>query len=59
MYEKLTLTHPILGDREFEAEVAQKLLDMPKNGGWTLKQLTTKDVELAGNSRKGKKSREK
>ena len=33
---KVTLNCPALGDREFEVSHAERLLSMPKNGGWKL-----------------------
>lgn len=34
---KTVLTHPILGQREFEAEHAARILALSDNGGWTKK----------------------
>jgi hypothetical protein len=36
----VTLTHPIIGDREFSKQHAEKLMAMEKNGGWELKETT-------------------
>ena len=36
--DKVTLTHPIIGDQVFDKLHAQRLLAMPKNGGWELKE---------------------
>ena len=33
---KVILTCPSLGEREFEVSHAERLLAMPKNGGWHL-----------------------
>lgn len=34
---KVILTHPVLGDREFDPVHAENLLGMDQNGGWTAK----------------------
>ena len=34
----VTLTHPIIGDREFSKAHAEKLMAMEKNGGWEIKE---------------------
>lgn len=33
----VVLTHPTLGDREFEPDHAERILAMENNGGWTKK----------------------
>lgn len=50
-----------LGDREFEISHAERLLNMPKNGGWELadKNYELKDGNLVRrNTNKGKGSQE-
>lgn len=32
------LTHPIIGDKQFEDNHAKRLLEMKNNGGWELKE---------------------
>ena len=60
---KVTLVHPIIGEREFEKDHADRILTMQErtgkpNGGWTLKQTTTgNDADGATNKGKAKRGR--
>lgn len=49
-----TLTHPILGDRKFKDVEAQRLLAMPNNGGWKLKETKADDTHSARDKKKAK-----
>lgn len=61
MKKKVILTCPDLGDREFDADHAARILAMPNNGGWKLKEEPKQvdagpddDTQKAGKSKKGK-----
>lgn len=41
-----TLTHPFLGDREFNDEHAARLLAMSNNGGWKLKEYAARSNDV-------------
>jgi len=48
------LTHPIIGDMEFEDEHANRILEKENNGGWELKK--SKASDSTGSKGKSKES---
>jgi len=59
--KKVIVTCPTNGDMEITEEHARRLLSMPNNGGWVLKEQTKQvdagnsdDQKKAGKSEKGK-----
>lgn len=54
--KSITLTHPILGDRDFDPDHAERLMDMENNGGWQYK--TKSDAGTKGTKGEDKKSKE-
>jgi len=50
----IILSHPILGERSFEEEHANRLLAMDKNGGWSLKKSLNADISRNIKPRKRK-----
>ena len=51
----ITLNCPALGDRQFEVSHAERLLAMPKNGGWQLPNESQYVYENGSISRRNKK----
>ena len=49
----VVLTHPILGDREFELDHAERILAMENNGGWTKKRKRKEQKGAATNRDQG------
>lgn len=45
MERKITLSHPVLGDRVFEYKHGQRILKMKNNGGWYVKSRTNKGAK--------------
>lgn len=52
---KVKLVCPSLGEREFEVSHAERLLAMPKNGGWQLPKDSSFVFENGSISRRNKK----
>lgn len=52
---KVTLTCQSLGEREFEVSHAERLLAMPKNGGWHLPEDSQYVLENGSITRRHKK----
>ena len=50
----IILSHPILGERSFEEEHANRLLAMDNNGGWSLKKSLNADISTNSEPRKRK-----
>lgn len=45
---KITLTHPLLGDKEFEASHAERIMARPNNGGWQFKKDAARSNDAKG-----------